>query len=1205
MCGRGVRFGLERKARHLFRLLLHRQGGAQERNHISGIYRQIQLLELIFITEVGHATVIIDGDISKLTSALNTARSQATNAVAGIEQGFRGQVGNELAGTLGVAPLLNPVMLTTAAVVGFGAALAGSVQAAAAWQSSMSGVSKTTGLTGQDLNTLSKELLDMSTRMPAAASEIANVAQVAGSLGIAAQDIAGFTEVAIQMGVGFEMSADQAATSGAKILTAFKLDTTAENMEKLGSVVNAMGDSFAATEPQVLGFLNRASFLNTTMGQTIPQIAALGTVLISTGLEADVAATGLKSFLNMATSVRSKTGGMDNWAALMNISVEELKANLAGDFNQTLIDTANAIAAIEDPVERFQTAVALAGTEGAPAILKLAGQQENLQKALGLTNDEWERAQSLQKTYAAQSETFNAQMQIFWNVVNMAGTELGTVFLPALTSGIGILADMTLGLIATGEAIYGVIEAWNELGKYAEMEKKYEEEHGGRWELIGGDAVWIGETVADAAAKEIEENERLQNAGAEAIQAGIDAGVFKKAGEEAGEETGDAFAAAVKAHVESGISKDLAEVMVGFGGISDLEALAIINKQTATTEANPMDLSPWADRPTPYLSGYDRDYIGGSSQAFLKSVRVPYIGSVNSITEMKDALMEYGATAQQTGAIIEELFAEDSKYAKYMRVEWGGEWEAMKASNDRLREGAEDKAKYMQEYLDAPEVEWENNRMSEWISGLPIELQAVEDFDTCLQKSLYNISQGLDIGGTTKREGGLAKRLAELTAIGDDTSRDISQNITKAMDAVYAGLSDEDLDFEEYNLLNKYLDFLTAQGADQASIDALRERFADQLSAVTNLWDAPDTTRSWTKFMGENEELAKQAGDLIIYELYNAQNAAIEAGDATLQESFGNVMKGLADPGSVPANVFNQSLADIIDAGYVSDGHRAAMQEIAENDAEEFRKNLVGGMAIELPSLAEIIENPKLINESFEDMAKFQEGYLIPRISQNMDDIKELLGDGVSEEALYEAYIKPLKGIEGELPTILQDLIGDLEEGTIDMDQFLKTYYEDVAGKADEKSASALEDIKSANAMFYGEFLSDNAQWQSYVNENGGYVGPTKLYGGYRDAMDAEIAAAQEVNQKYGISTVGSIGMVAEIDTTEALSATEELVARIQESEPNMVLNLDTNAAYTAWGHLVQDMENLTIRIPVELDIKVYTPEIRAMIAEELRAGVV
>jgi len=298
-------------------------------------------------------------------------------------------------------------------------------------------------------------------------------------------------------------------------------------------------------------------------------------------------------------------------------------------------------------------------------------------------------------------------------------------------------------------------------------------------------------------------------------------------------------------------------------------------------------------------------------------------------------------------------------------------------------------------------------------------------------------------------------------------------------------------------------------------------------------------------------------------------------------------------------------LGDLIDAGYVSDAHRDDIAAIATADAEDYKKNLVGGMAIELPSLAEIIEDPKLINENFANIAKFQEGYLIPRITQNVEDIKELLTEGVSEEKLKEAYIKPLYEIYDQLPPILQDLLADLDENVIGLDKFVDLYYKDVAKKTDEKAAAALDEIKSANAMFYGEFLSDNAQWQSYVNENGGYVGPTKLYGGYRDAMDAEIAAAQEVNQKYGISTVGSIGMVAELDTTEALSATEELVARIQESGPNMVLNLDTNAAYTAWGHLVQDMENLTIRIPVELDIKVYTPEIRAMIAEELRAGVV
>jgi TP901 family phage tail tape measure protein len=508
------------------------------------------------MTDVGRITAIIDGDIGPLGAKLAQARSQATASVAGIEQSVGRGMGTGIANSLGLSSMVNPAMLAASGAVAVGAAIMGSVQAASEWQSSMAGVSKTTGLAGADLKLLSKDLLDMSTRMPAAAGEIANVAQVAGSLGIAKSEIAGFTEVAIQMGVGFEMSAEAAATSGAKILTAYKLDTTKENMLALGNVVNAMGDSFAATEPQVLDFINRAGFLNTTMGQTIPQIAALGTTMISAGMDADVAATGIKSFLNMATSESSKKGGLDNWAKLLNVSVDQLKANLEGDFNATLVDTADQIAAMEDPVERFQTAVALAGTEGAPALLKLAGQQDNLRKALGMTNEEWEHGQSLQKTYTAQSETFNAQMQIMGNVLNLAGVELGTVFLPALTSGVEILADLTMGAIETGRAIYGVIDAWNQwvavgVGDFAQQEATYETTNKGHYELIGDDAVWIADQIAGDMANGISENESLQNAGEEAIQAGIDAGVFKDAGESAGEDFAKAFADSQKSWLEA------------------------------------------------------------------------------------------------------------------------------------------------------------------------------------------------------------------------------------------------------------------------------------------------------------------------------------------------------------------------------------------------------------------------------------------------------------------------------------------------------------------------------------------------------------------------------------------------------------------------------------------------------------------------------
>ena len=311
-------------------------------------------------------------------------------------------------GTL-LGTMANPLTLVALGITAIGGALVGSAQAAAAWETSMTGVAKTTGLAGPELQKLSQDLLQMSTTVPLAASELASIAAAGGSLGIAGDQLAGFTEVAAQMGVGFEMAADQAATAGAKILNAFGKEMSVDNLRSLGSVVNTMGDSFAATEPQVLEFLNRASFLNATMGQSIPQVAALGTTLISTGLEAEVAATGIKSMLNMLTSETSKTGGMDNWAKLMGTSVDELKQKVATDLNSTLIETANKIAAIEDPVERFQAAVTAAGSEGAPALLKLAGQQDNYTKALGLTNSEWEKASSLQKTFDAQAGTVNSQ----------------------------------------------------------------------------------------------------------------------------------------------------------------------------------------------------------------------------------------------------------------------------------------------------------------------------------------------------------------------------------------------------------------------------------------------------------------------------------------------------------------------------------------------------------------------------------------------------------------------------------------------------------------------------------------------------------------------------------------------------------------------------------------------------------------------------
>lgn len=459
--------------------------------------------------------------------------------------------------------MANPATAVALGITAIGGALVGSAQAAAAWETSMTGVAKTTGLAGPELADLSQDLLTMSTNVPLAASELASIAAAGGSLGIAQDQLAGFTEVAAQMGVGFEMAADQAATAGAKILNAFGKEMNTENLRSLGAVVNTMGDNFAATEPQVLDFLNRASFLNTTMGQSIPQVAALGTALISAGLESEVAATGIKSMLNMLTSETSKTGGIDNWAKLMGTSVDELKEKVAGDLNGTLIETADKIAAIEDPVERFQAAVAAAGSEGAPALLKLAGQQENYQKALGMTNAEWEKASSLQKTFDAQASSANSQWTMFTNTISMAGTELGTSLLPAISDTIGFMTDLAKIGIKVGETINdSVVEPLAEL--WAMGDSGQPSGIGMAWDAMK-DWAGIGTEHAEQMAKEITESEKLQKAGAEGLQAGIDAGVLKDPAKNAAQEFSKEFVDAFK---QAQADREIAKILASSGKVT-------------------------------------------------------------------------------------------------------------------------------------------------------------------------------------------------------------------------------------------------------------------------------------------------------------------------------------------------------------------------------------------------------------------------------------------------------------------------------------------------------------------------------------------------------------------------------------------------------------------------------------------------------------
>ena len=107
------------------------------------------------------------------------------------------------------------------ALVGFGTVLTGASvgmgKAAMDWESSFAGVKKTVDDTTEGYAQLSDELRGLATTLPTTHTEVAAVAEAAGQLGVAREDIVGFTATMIDLGETTNLTADEAATNIAQI----------------------------------------------------------------------------------------------------------------------------------------------------------------------------------------------------------------------------------------------------------------------------------------------------------------------------------------------------------------------------------------------------------------------------------------------------------------------------------------------------------------------------------------------------------------------------------------------------------------------------------------------------------------------------------------------------------------------------------------------------------------------------------------------------------------------------------------------------------------------------------------------------------------------------------------------------------------------------------------------------------------------------
>ncbi|MFA5409820.1 MAG: phage tail tape measure protein, partial [Bacilli bacterium] len=442
------------------------------------------------MTEVGRATVIIDADDSRLKTSLANARQDTAAGVAGIEQNLRGQLGAGLTGSLSggnwknvgkamgadlvqgiTAPLgalgnvagsaaraMGPVgIAAVAGVAAAGALGAASSRAAMEWEAGMAQISKTTGIEKgtEAFNELDASLTNLYARMPTTVAEIQSVAAAAGSLGIEKDSIAGFTEVALQMGSAFDMPAEEAATAIGKIKGQLKslpdgVQTSAEFARQFGSAVDYVGNNFNATEKDVLDFSTRVAGSMSSLGAGAYEVAGWGGMLSSVFPSAERAAGSFDALLNQLTTNEKSQAEA---ASLLGMSTEEFMQAMSTDPSDTILRIGSALEGL--PAEKLlTTAKTLGGSYGMDALVKMVGHTDEWRQSIEDTVEAGKKGESIGESFEAGADNMKSSLQVLKNSFNAILKDIGGPINTAITPIINSMAGSLNSIRQIGENLW-------------------------------------------------------------------------------------------------------------------------------------------------------------------------------------------------------------------------------------------------------------------------------------------------------------------------------------------------------------------------------------------------------------------------------------------------------------------------------------------------------------------------------------------------------------------------------------------------------------------------------------------------------------------------------------------------------------------------------------------------------------------------------
>ena len=325
------------------------------------------------------------------------------------------------------------------------------VKQAMDFEKGMIAVQKTTGVSGEKMAEFTEGIREAAREMPIAHGELAELASIAGQLGVAHDDLLDFTKTMAKVGTATSLSASEASEAFARFTNITGTGVT--TIDNLASSLVHLGNNFATTETEIMNLATMLVGTLSSLGVSESQILGLSAAMSSLGITAERGGSSMSKFFSTMASAVSEGGeSLQDFADVAGVTGEAFASMFESDPMSALQSFIDGMVRLEGEGQSFVATLDEMGITEVrlrDTLLRLAGGHETLNSAISESGEAYGKARALQEEYDLMMQSTAAQWEVAKNKMVDVAIEIGGHLLPVIID----LLEQSDGLISMAQDV--------------------------------------------------------------------------------------------------------------------------------------------------------------------------------------------------------------------------------------------------------------------------------------------------------------------------------------------------------------------------------------------------------------------------------------------------------------------------------------------------------------------------------------------------------------------------------------------------------------------------------------------------------------------------------------------------------------------------------------------------------------------------------